>query len=101
MKDLKEILAKSPEEMTKEDLTEIQKAIYAKYDSPGNPHSNPGEYDLDPEEVAASILALKDDLPEDYQETVEINKALAAGKYTPGKGVFAKKYATDPYFPSR
>jgi len=53
---LKEILAKSPEQITKEELTTIIKTIYTQNPALGNSHP---KYETDPE-VAAALLAVKE-----------------------------------------
>ncbi len=55
----------------------------------------------DDDEEAAGLLVMKGMMPAQYEELMEVKKSLALGVYTPGDGVFAKKHATDPYFPSR
>jgi hypothetical protein len=52
----KEILAKSPEQISKEELATIIKTIRKQNPALGNPHPN---YDTDREAVAAGLLAIK------------------------------------------
>jgi hypothetical protein len=54
---LKEILAKSPEQITKEELTTIIKTIYTQNPALGTPHP---KYEIDPEAVAAGLLVIKE-----------------------------------------
>ena len=63
---LKEILAKSPEQITKEELTTIIKTICTQ-----NPTL--GKYDTDPKALAAGLLAIKEasceELDDEYLPT--------------------------------
>ncbi len=67
---LKEILAKAPEQITKEELTKIIKTIYMQNPALGKPHS---KYEADSEAVAADLLAVTesmcDDLDDEYLPT--------------------------------
>jgi hypothetical protein len=67
---LKEILAKSPEQITKEELTTIIKTICTQNPALGNPHP---KYETDPEAVAAGLLAIKEasceELDDEYLPT--------------------------------
>jgi len=93
-KELQEIAKKDSMKITKEDIVKILKAYHAK--NPGNPG-----YSIDIESVANGIFLSKEEDPEGFIEDIKIFAALALGKYTPGKGIFKKKYATNPYFPTR
>ena len=53
---LKEILAKSPEQITKEELTTIIKTIYSQNPALGNSHP----YETDPDIAAPDLLAVKE-----------------------------------------
>lgn len=92
-KALQEIAKKDPMKITKEDIVKILKAYHTK--NPGNPYS------INIASVANGILLSKEEDPEGFIEDIKIFTALALGKYTPGKGIFKKKYATNPYFPTR
>ena len=52
---------------------------------------------------ADGILLTKEWDPELYELSIRREIEIARGNYTPGKGVFARKYAVPPYvyFPSR
>jgi len=67
---LKEILAKSPEQMTKEELTAIIKSIYAQNPALGKSHL---EYEADPKAVRAGLLGTReagcDELDDEYLPT--------------------------------
>jgi hypothetical protein len=54
---LKEIRAKSPEQIAKEDITTIIKTIYTQNPALGKPQP---KYETDPEAVAAGLLAIKE-----------------------------------------
>ena len=62
---LKEILAKSPEQITKEDLTTIIKTIYAQNPALGHPHP---KYETDPEAMTADLLAIKEKSREELDD---------------------------------
>lgn len=93
--ELKKIVEKEPMDMTKEDIAKLVKAVQKKY--PINP-SNPS-HEANPFEVAEGLLCVKKNDPEIFVEIIKIESALALGEYTPGEGIFKKKYA-DP-FPKR
>jgi hypothetical protein len=93
-KELEEIAKKDPMEMTKEDIVKVL------YHQAKNFGENPIELN-EIESTASGFLMFKEEDPQGFIEDVKIFTALAMGKYTPGKGVFKKKYATNPYFPSR
>jgi hypothetical protein len=67
---LKEILAKSPEQITKEELATIIKTIYTQNPALGNSHP---KYESDPEAVAAGLLAIEEasceELDDEYLPT--------------------------------
>ena len=64
---LKEIVAKSPEQITKEELTTIIKTIYTQNPALGNPHP---KYETDPEAVAAGLQeASCEELDDEYLPT--------------------------------
>jgi hypothetical protein len=67
---LKEILAKSPEQISKKELTTIIKTIYEQNPTLGNPHP---KYETDPEAAAAALLAIKrascEELDDEYLPT--------------------------------
>jgi len=54
---LKEILAKSPEQITREDIATIIQTIYTQSHALGNPQP---KYEIDPEAVVAGLLAIKE-----------------------------------------
>ena len=65
---LKEILAKSPEEMTKEELTAIIKSIHTQNLGKSHP-----EHETDPEAMMAGLLVVReagcDELDDEYLPT--------------------------------
>lgn len=89
-----EIAKKDPMKLTKEEVAKIKKAAFTYLYSPKNPEN------INFESSAGGLLKIKEIAPELYKHAIEMDIALALGKYTPGEGPFKKKYA-DPYFPSR
>jgi len=88
--EIKKIVEKDPKDMTKEDIAKLVKAA--------QDASNPS-YEIKPFEVAEGLLYAKESNPEYFVDVIKIKSALAFGEYTPGEGIFKKKYA-DP-FPKR
>lgn len=95
-KELQEIAKKDPKKITKKDIVKILKAYHKR----AHHTENPG-YSVDIDSVASGIFLGKEEDPEGFIEDIKIFTALASGKYTPGKGALKKKYATNPYFPTR
>lgn len=91
-KEIEEIAKKDPMELTKEEIIKLVKAVQEKY-------TNNPSYEVDPSEVAEGLLYAKENNPEYFVDVIKIKSALVLGEYTPGKGIFKKKYA-DP-FPKR
>jgi hypothetical protein len=94
-KELKKIEHKiwtNPMEITKKELMEIEKAETYNYGSSFAYLINLGY-------VADGELLLKKECPELFIDSIKVTTKLALGEYTPGRGVFKRKYAKP--FPSR
>lgn len=64
-KNLKEILDKSPEQITKEELTTILKIICTQNPALGNLHP---KYETDPKAIEASLLAITEASCEEFND---------------------------------
>ncbi len=92
--DLKKVFEKNAQHLTENDIALILELSREKT-------SGSGESGWDYASIAAGLLALKEENPEQFEYVMKLEKSLALGLKGSGVGPTTTKHTSAPYFPSR